>query len=72
MYRAVAFVSLQQKLELEMSKEVLKVAEEMDFNFDDGICVVNGKDVSKEIRSSEVTETVSVVAAMPEVTERNG
>ena len=67
MYRALAFVSLQQKLEVSNEQEVLKVAKELDFNFDDGICVVHGKDASKEIRSSEVTETVSVVAAMPEV-----
>ena len=67
MYRAVAFLSLQQSVETSDDQRVLEVAEEMDFNFTDGICVVNGHDVTKEIRSSEVTETVSAVAAMPEV-----
>ena len=67
MYRAVAFLSLQQSVETSDDQRVLEVAEEMDFNFTDGICVVNGHDVTKEIRSAEGTETVSAGAAMPEV-----
>ena len=42
MYRAVAFLSLQQSVETRDDQRVLEVAEEMDFNFTDGICVVNG------------------------------
>jgi cytidylate kinase len=67
MYRAVAFVSIQQNIEIIDEKQVLKVAKEMDFNFDDGVCVVNGHDSTKEIRGPEVTRVVSVVAAMPTV-----
>jgi cytidylate kinase len=67
MYRAVAFVSIQQNIEIIDEGQVLKVAKEMDFNFDGGVCVVNGHDTTKEIRGSEVTRVVSVVAAMPTV-----
>ncbi len=67
MYRAVALISIQQKIETTDEKQVLEIAKEMDFNFEDGICVVNGFDATKEIRGSEVTRVVSVVAAMPTV-----
>ncbi len=67
MYRAVALISIQQKIETTDEKQVLAIAKEMDFNFEDGICVVNGFDATKEIRGSEVTRVVSVVAAMPTV-----
>jgi len=67
MYRAVALISIQQKVEIKDEKQVLAVAKEMDFNFEDGLCVVNGFDATKEIRGSEVTRVVSVVAAMPTV-----
>jgi cytidylate kinase len=67
MYRAVALISIQQKIEITDEKQVLAIAKEMDFNFEDGICVVNGFDATKEIRGSEVTRVVSVVAAMPTV-----
>ena len=67
MYRAVALVSIQQKVEIEDEKQVLAIAKEMNFNFENGLCVVNGFDATKEIRGSEVTRVVSVVAAMPTV-----
>ena len=67
MYRAVALISIQQKIEITDEEQVLVIAKEMDFNFEDGICVVNGLDATKEIRGSEVTRVVSVVAAMPTV-----
>lgn len=67
MYRAVALISIQQKIETTDEKQVLAIAKEMDFNFDNGVCVVNGFDTTKEIRGSEVTRVVSVVAAMPTV-----
>ena len=67
MYRAGALVSIQQKVEIEDEKQVLAIAKEMNFNFENGLCVVNGFDATKEIRGSEVTRVVSVVAAMPTV-----
>ena len=67
MYRAVALISIQQKVEIKDEKQVLAVAKEMDFSFEDGLCVVNGFDATREIRGSEVTRVVSVVAAMPTV-----
>jgi len=67
MYRAVAFISIQQKVEIKDEKQVLAIAKEMDFDFEDGLCAVNGFDATKEIRGSEVTRVVSVVAAMPTV-----
>ena len=67
MYRAVALISIQQEVEITDEKQVLGIAKEMDFNFEDGSCVVNGFDATKEIRGSEVTRAVSAVAAMPTV-----
>jgi len=67
MYRAVALISIQQKVEIKDEKQVLAIAKEMDFDFEDGLCAVNGFDATKEIRGSEVTRVVSVVAAMPTV-----
>ena len=67
MYRAVSFISIQQNIDVLDEKKVLAIAKEMDFNFEDGICVVNGFDATRDIRGSEVTRVVSVVAAMPTV-----
>ena len=67
MYRAVSFISIKRNIDTLDEREVLAIAKEMDFNFDDGICTVNGCDATKEIRGSEVTRVVSVVAAMPTV-----
>ena len=67
MYRAVAFVSIKKNIEIIDEKQVLKIAKEMNFNFEDGICLVNGYNATKEIRGPEVTRVVSAVAAMPTV-----
>ena len=67
MYRAVSFISIQRNIDVLDEKKVLAIAKEMDFNFEDGICVVNGFDATRDIRGSEVTRVVSVVAAMPTV-----
>ena len=57
MYRAVALVSIQQKVEIEDEKQVLAIAKEMNFNFENGLCVVNGFDATKEIRGSEASQS---------------
>jgi cytidylate kinase len=70
-YRCVALETLNRGLNLSNKEEIIKVAKEIkikiDSNKDGDRIFLNGKDVTKDIRSKEVTEIVSPISSIKEV-----
>lgn len=67
-YRALALEVLEKKIDLENINDIIDMASKLDVKFTkDGLTLLNGKDVSKEIRTMEVTSIVSQVSSIPEV-----
>lgn len=70
-YRCVALQVLNEKVELENTKEIIEIAKKIQIDIDntpDGdIVYLDGKDVTKDIRSKEVTKIVSQVSSIKEV-----
>lgn len=64
MYRAVTYKALQLGLDLEDPKSY-DFLRDTTFNFKDNCIYLDGKDVSKEIRTLEVTENVSTPSMIP-------
>jgi cytidylate kinase len=67
MYRAVAMVALEQGIPLEDSSRVAALAESIQIVFQDGSVLVDGRDVSAEIRSERITLATRPVADAPPV-----
>jgi cytidylate kinase len=69
MYRAVTWKALREDVDLEDPRALARVAEEAEIELlpaKDGVRVrVDGRDVSREIRSSEVTENIHYLADEP-------
>src|SRR5680860_406909 len=77
MYRVVTLLSLEQDLSLDNAKVLGTLARSTQIEVrtdSDGenIVLVNGRDVTREIRSPEVSRNVSLVAAHREVRETSG
>lgn len=66
MYRAVTYKALQLGRDLEDPKSY-DFLKDTTFNFIDNRLYLDGKDISKEIRTVEVTENVSTPSKIPEV-----
>ena len=62
MYRAVAFVAIERGISLQDFDALASLASSMTFEFHEGLVVVDGKDVSLEIRSDRVTQATRSVA----------
>ena len=73
-YRCVALQTLREGLSLEKEKEIIKIANNIDIKIDNtgekDIILLNGEDVSKEIRTKEVTSIVSQISSIIPVRER--
>ena len=73
MYRSVALAMLEQKIGLEDTEKIAKILKDIKIEFvDEGTekkVFLNGKDVTLQIRSKEVTEFVSPVATIKIVRE---
>lgn len=70
MYRAVAFAVLRRGIPVTDGAAVAEVARTMELTVtDDGCVTVDGEDATRAIRGREVTEAVSVVAAITPVRE---
>lgn len=71
LYRAVTWAALHQNLDLHDSEAVAHLAEQLDLDMqamEKGLRIlVNGRDVSHEIRMPEVTQAIAPVAANPGV-----
>jgi cytidylate kinase len=67
MYRAVALAALERGIPLEDSGRVALLAEQIRIEFQDGRVVVDGRDVSTDIRTERVTQATRPVADAPAV-----
>mgnify|MGYP004646854639 CR=1 FL=1 len=73
-YRCVALQVLKENVKLEDEEKMIKIANEIDIKIDNNgekdIILLNGEDVSKEIRTKEVTAIVSQVSTIIPVREK--
>lgn len=73
-YRCVALQVLRENVSLEDEEKIIKIANEIDIKIDNtadkDIIILNGEDVSKEIRTKEVTAIVSQVSSIIPVREK--
>ena len=69
-YRATALATIRNNIKLEEKDKIIELAKTLDIDFDEnGKTYLNGEDVSKEIRSIEVTNIVSPLSSIPEIRE---
>ena len=69
-YRCVALACLRNNLKLEEKDKIIALTKTLNIEFTrDGKTILNGEDVSKEIRSKEVSEIVSPISSIVEVRE---
>ena len=66
-YRAAALAALRSEAPIDQTDRVIEVVERADIDQEDGRTLLDGTDVSDDIRTDEVTDAVSPVAAIPEV-----
>ena len=73
-YRCVALQVLRENVSLKNEEEIIKIANDIDIKInntgDKDIILLNGEDVSKEIRTKEVTSIVSQVSSIIPVREK--
>ena len=73
-YRCVALQVLRENISLEDEEKIIKIANDIDIKInntgDKDIILLNGEDVSKEIRTKEVTSIVSQVSSIIPVREK--
>ena len=67
MYRAVALVALEQGVPLDEAARLAALAESIRIMFADGCVLVDGRDVSREIRTERITQATRPVADAPAV-----
>ena len=69
-YRCVALACLRNDIKLEEKDKIIELAKTLEINFDEEQrTFLNGEDVSKLIRSKEVTNIVSQISSVVEVRE---
>lgn len=64
MYRAIAYAMLQNNIDLTEEDKIVELARNSKIDFIDGKTYLNGIDVSKEIRTMEVTNIVSPMSSI--------
>jgi CMP/dCMP kinase len=75
MYRALTLIAIENNIELTDAKAILEAAQKVNLEFDRNVgdinqytkVLLNGKDVTLDIRSKEVGEAVSIVSKLSEV-----
>lgn len=69
-YRCVALKTLRNNITLEEKEKIIEISQKIDIDLNlDGRVFLDGKDVTKEIRSKEVTQIVSQLSSIVEVRE---
>lgn len=69
-YRCVALKVLREKIKLDEKEKIIKIAKNIKIDLlEGGIVLMDEEDVTKEIRSKEVTEIVSPISSIVEVRE---
>jgi CMP/dCMP kinase len=69
MYRMVALESERQQVDPREARAVAELTASLHIDFNDGRALLNGNDVSRQLRSAEVSRRASVVAQNPHVRE---
>lgn len=69
MYRAIAYLCLQNNVGLSEEDKIVELAKNSKIEFIDGKTYLNGIDVSKEIRTMEVTRIVSPISSIVKLRE---
>lgn len=69
LYRLVAVAALEAAADLDDEAALARLAEEMEIEFREGAVLLDGRDVSAEMRAEEVGVAASRVAARPRVRE---
>ena len=69
MYRAIAYLSLKKGINIKEEDKIVKLAKNSKIEFIDGKTYLNGIDISKEIRSIEVTNIVSPISSIVKLRE---
>ena len=69
MYRAIAYKMLKNNIKLEEEDKIVELAKNSDIKFIDGKTYLDGKDISREIRTMEVTKIVSPVSSIVKLRE---
>ncbi len=68
MYRCITLEMINQKINLEEIQKIIDISKNIDIDMkENGTILLNGKDVTKEIRSKEVSGLVSQVSSITEV-----
>ena len=67
LYRVVGLAALEQGVDLRDERALAPIAAGLDVAFDDGRVWLSGRDVSDRIRSEQVSDAASKVAALPAV-----
>jgi cytidylate kinase len=70
MYRAVTLRALERGISPDDAESVTRLAEELDLDLSAGAVLVDGRDVTQEIRAPRISEHVSSVADHPGVRKR--
>jgi cytidylate kinase len=73
-YRCVALQCIRNKINTDNEKEIIEIAKKIEIKIDNtgdkDVILLNGEDVSKEIRTKEVTEIVSQISSIIPVREK--
>ena len=69
MYRAVAYKTLQNNINLDEEEKIVELAKNSKIEFIDGKTYLDNVDVSKEIRTMEVTKIVSPISSIVKLRE---
>ena len=69
MYRAIAYSSLQNNIDIADTDKIVELALNSKIEFIDGKTYLDGIDISKEIRSMEVTRIVSPISSIVKLRE---
>ena len=69
MYRAVAYQTIIDNISLDEEDKIVDIALNSKIDFIDGKTYLNGKDISKEIRTMEVTKIVSPISSIVKLRE---
>lgn len=70
MYRCVAYYMLQNKVDLNNSEDLSNALNNIHISFDKGAVYLNQSNVSKEIRTNEISMATSKVATLPTVRKK--
>ncbi len=69
-YRCVALKTLENNIDIEDTDKIIEISKNINIDLrQDGKVYLDNKDVTKEIRSKEVTNIVSPISSIPEVRE---